>query len=977
MTTVAKKLIDPTEIRRTLSILVEPGQVFEVRVLDAKSDRTSRYTDNLGGYFNDIDMLTKALLNLHSALGIYITLQLCNPDLLHRAHNKLIKLKKDYSTPDKYITHYRWLLIDSDPERVSLISSTEAEHNQALEHSRAIRESLRQQGWPEPILGDSSNGGHLLYLVDLPPEDEPLLKRVLWGLAAKFDIPGVHIDKTVYNPARISKLYGTLACKGDDTSERPHRMSRILEAPGALQHVPRKLLEAIAATDSVPITPSQNAPNTMKKQGTFDLEAWTRQHGIDHNGGEPYEGGTRYILKQCVWDASHTGTSVCILQLKSGAIVYKCQHDSCQGKTWQDVRTKFEPGAYNRKERYQSNGNGAHADTVPEEQEQKEDSQALKLVKMALEYCELFSTPKGEFYARVSIQDRIENLLIGERGGAFKRWLMNLYLEETGTIANPTALSSAISVLEAKAQWGGAAQKEVYVRVAYYNDNLYLDLADKEHNVVEITSAGWKIIKDSPVYFRRPDGMLPLPRPVPGGSLDELRRFINAANEDDWLLIKAWLHGAMHPTGPYPILDMNGERGSAKTCAAKWLRTVVDPHQAPLRKEPKDDQTFAIMAHNSYIVALDNLSHLSSHLSDLMCTLSTGAGDAYRKHYTNDEEVIFNARRAQVFTGIEELATRGDLIDRCIIVKLPTIAEEKRRDEHTLDKEFEEAHPRILGALLDAVSLALRNLPQTHIEKLPRMADFALWVQAAERKLTTEPGAFLAAYKRNREEGVATEIEASPVGQALLKFMEDTTLYESSTADLLAKLKPCVEEEVTKQRTWPKNARALSGALKRLAPSLRATGLHVTQDRTNKGSFVTITRDANPPKSDANEAKSDANFEGVTQKNGALRHSQTEDTRDFTPPVTQSDANNGYFSTWPVEKKEEEEQKNGNGGVDRNSPETLRHFASRFHLNQWVDTPKGPGKVMQVFPITRTVKVGFSPGVSISYLFEQVTEVQA
>ncbi len=228
--TAVRKLIDVVEIRRTLNTLVEPGQVFEVRVLEASTQSASRYIDTLGGYFNNPDDAIQALSAIRSALGFYITLQRCHPDLLGRAYNKLIKLKKDYSTPDNLIMGYNWLPIDSDPERISQISSTDAQHEKALAHGRYIREELRKLGWPDPLLCDSGNGAHLPYRIDLAntSDNTDLLKRALEGLANRFDGEGLHIDKSVFNPSRIWKLYGTLACKGDDTAKWPHRMSRIL-----------------------------------------------------------------------------------------------------------------------------------------------------------------------------------------------------------------------------------------------------------------------------------------------------------------------------------------------------------------------------------------------------------------------------------------------------------------------------------------------------------------------------------------------------------------------------------------------------------------------------------------------------------------------------------------------------------------------------------------------------------------------------
>ncbi len=861
-------LLHPEDVRRSLAVLLAPGQVVEVRALEASYQQAPRYTETLGGYFDNPSDLIATISKLRTAMGIYLTLQPCDPDLLHRAANRIIRQKKDYSTPDKYITGYRWLLLDSDPDRVSSISSTDEEHAHALAHSRAIREELQQRGWPDPILADSGNGSHLLYRLDLPVEDADLVKRTLEGLAERFEAPGLHLDTTVCNPSRICKLYGTLVCKGDNTLKRPHRLSRLLEVPEEIRIVSREQLVAVAVpVQGVPPRPAPTGkiePTARTTIPEFDLAAWIVEHGIETYGAEPYQGGTRWVLKACPWDASHTDKSAVLIQLASGAISASCRHHGCHGKKWEDLRVLYEPAAYTHR---------AQAST-PESSEAdpqaKEASQALKLVSLAREECELFSTPKGEFYTRVLVNGHVEVWPI--TSSSFKRWLIHRCLTLFRSIPQVTALTSAISALESQAEHGGAPPREVFLRLAAHHGKLYLDLANEARQAVEITAHGWRVLAVPPVCFRRPKGMLPLPIPVQGGSLDELKHFINV-EPDDWILLLAWLVGTFHPTGPYAILALHGERGAAKSTMTRVLRALIDPAKAPLRKEPRDDQTFAIMAYNNYVVALDNLSHLSARLSDTMCTLSTGSGDAYRTLYANDEETLFDVCRPQVFNGIEELATRGDLIDRCLILKLPEIPQEQRRDERSYWQAFEAARPRLLGALLGAVSVAIRNLPHTRFVALPRMADFALWVQAAEPALTEIPGAFLQAYTRNRDEGVMAELEDSPVALALLSLIEQKGDWTGTAGDLKKQLEAIVGEEVARQKIWPGNGRALSGMLKRLAPSLRARGVFVQTGKSNgrRSLMISTTRPgssgaklenrvANVDERDAKSANSGAKF---------------------------------------------------------------------------------------------------------------------
>jgi hypothetical protein len=222
---------DLPEILRALDLLSEPGQTVELRLLDVQS-HGQRFPTTMSGYFDDFGALAKAASQYGGAAkGVYVTLNPVNPVLLARASNRLRTVSKnDPLTSDADIINRRWLPIDLDPVRPSGISSTEQEHALAIERAFQIREELRENGWPHPIVGDSGNGAHLLYRVELPCNDDELVKRCLLGLARRFDDDRVKVDQKVFNPSRIWKLYGTVSRKGDNIAERPHRLARVVEA---------------------------------------------------------------------------------------------------------------------------------------------------------------------------------------------------------------------------------------------------------------------------------------------------------------------------------------------------------------------------------------------------------------------------------------------------------------------------------------------------------------------------------------------------------------------------------------------------------------------------------------------------------------------------------------------------------------------------------------------------------------------------
>jgi hypothetical protein len=318
-------------------------------------------------------------------------------------------------------------------------------------------------------------------------------------------------------------------------------------------------------------------------------------------------------------------------------------------------------------------------------------SQATRLVELAAEV-ELWHTPgaDGEAWATIEVDGHREHWPLKVK--RFRRWLSERYHAEHETTPSSQAVQDAMGVLAGRALFHGK-EHQVYTRLAGQEGRIYLDLGDEAWRAIEITATGWQVITNPPVKFRRARGMLRLPIPVAGGTLDDLRRLANVSSEHDWRLLVSWLLAALRPTGPYPILVLHGEQGSAKSTTARLLRGLVDPSTAPLRAEPREARDLMIAATNSWTIALDNLSHLQPWLSDNLCRLATGGGFATRELYADGEEVIFDAQRPVIVTGIEELATRGDLLDRAMLVYLPAIAEDARKPEAEVWHDFEATWP--------------------------------------------------------------------------------------------------------------------------------------------------------------------------------------------------------------------------------------------------------------------------------------------
>jgi hypothetical protein len=444
---------------------------------------------------------------------------------------------------------------------------------------------------------------------------------------------------------------------------------------------------------------------------------------------------------------------------------------------------------------------------------------------------ELFHTPDQVAYITFEVGGHRETHRLVSK--PVRRYLQRQVFERTGAIPSSQAIQEALGVMEGEALFKGP-ERRVHVRLAEQSGSIYLDLGDPAWRQVEITASSWLVLDKPTVKFRRPRGLGPLPIPVRGGSLDDLRPFLNVS-DDDWPLVESSLVAMFRPDRPYPVLNLLGPQGSGKSTDARVLRRLVDPNTVELRGQPRDPRDLAIAASNAHVLALDNLTSIPDWLSDAICRVATEGGFATRELYSDGEEALFNFIRPVIVTGIGELAVRGDLLDRSILVYLPTITEGDRQDEERFWADFEQARSQLLGAVLDAVSTALDRLPTVQLDKHPRMADFARWMAAASPAMATDQTKLLAIYERNRQQAHDIAVEASPVASAVIRFMEQRRrTWDGTATELLDELEggDYVSEATMRRNVWPKAPNALSNTLRRLQPNLLSAGIAVEFERS-------------------------------------------------------------------------------------------------------------------------------------------------
>ncbi|MFH1933308.1 MAG: hypothetical protein ABIN18_17165 [Pseudomonadota bacterium] len=344
--------------KEAFDLFAHPDEVMEVRILKVWGKSAAwggEFAKGVAsGYFDDHEPFCNAVKEADKVEhgGIYFTLQVIDPRLIARAFNRL--KPSNLTTSDHNVLKYRWIPIDIDPVRPAGISASDSELASAMDTREKVAQFCSQElGLPPPLTAMSGNGAHLLYqLPDIQVNEQSrnFIENFIHFLADKFNTDRVTIDTSVFNPARIFKLYGTIARKGDPVpagpgrDARPHRMAYIDSNLDGIKAIDRTTVLARLYKMVTPEKPSQNTGNTRNTgNGKLDVIKYLDHYGIPYkiksNGV-----GTLYCLDHCIFDAAHNGNESAIIQQDSGRLLYQCFHDSCKGRTWRDARQVISSG---------------------------------------------------------------------------------------------------------------------------------------------------------------------------------------------------------------------------------------------------------------------------------------------------------------------------------------------------------------------------------------------------------------------------------------------------------------------------------------------------------------------------------------------------------------------------------------------------------------------------------------------------------
>jgi hypothetical protein len=419
-------------------------------------------------------------------------------------------------------------------------------------------------------------------------------------------------------------------------------------------------------------------------------------------------------------------------------------------------------------------------------------------------------------------------------------WLRRLMWDEEGRSVSGEYLKMAAGTLAAHAEFSGVV-RDLHTRAAWHEGILYYEL--RHGKVVRVGPGGWTLEASPPVLFRRYANLKPLPDPEAGGSLDVLDELVNLKGDRDRRLFKAYLATLPLEHVGRPIFNASGAMGSGKTTIGRVAKRTWDP-TAPetVRFDPRD---FLQKAMHAYLVMLDNQNSIPEWAADTLCRLVTGEADSKRRLYTDDEDVIIELRRAVILNGINVPTERGDVLDRSLVVELERIPDAERKTEELLWEIFQREHPRLLGALLDALSKAIALKPSIELSRRPRLADWGEYAAAVYEVMGWGAETFLADWDEVvRVQNQAT-LDGSPVAQAIINFMEDKEVYTAASSELHGKLKVVAAQlgvNVERDKAWPKSARWLWRRIKEVLSLLVAAGIEASRGRDESAKQITLRK---------------------------------------------------------------------------------------------------------------------------------------
>ncbi|WP_280554200.1 DNA-primase RepB domain-containing protein [Halomonas sp. 25-S5] len=684
------------------------------------------------------------------------------------------------------------------------------------ERMEALAPQLAGAGFEPTIIVESSPGRHHYYwLTRQPGELAPDEFRTIQKALADW----LGSDAKVCDLPRVMRLPGSTHRKGDPFSSR-----MVQEGPRHEAEAIRGAIPAPAPAPAPPAPSPATIPPARRGAGAPARgEAYARSvlDGIEQDIANAPTGERNQVLYQ---KARRAFSLVHAQQLDVGEVRAVLEGAAAEcGLEADEIATTL-ASAWSASQKEPDDiapplaGEGFEAECPPasgDDEEREKSAQLDRIVAFVKARSELFHDDNDTAYIRDRQTGEVRT--VGSR--AFRNWLTAAFHQQYGKAVRDQPLREARMTLEGLAMQD---HRQVHGRVAGASGSYWLDLGrDGDSRAVHLRPGAWSV-EGAELMFYRSDSAQPLPEPARGGSIEPLWCIANIPPESR-LLVVAWLVECLRPDTPYPIVELLGEQGSAKSTAQTALRRLIDPNAADLRGAPRSAEDLYISGGINHLISLENVSYLPAPLQDAMCVVATGGGFAKRKLYTDGDESVITLKRPIILNGISAAVTQQDLVSRTITVDMPVIKSAQAKDK--LDAEFEATRASILGGLLDIAAKALECLPRMELppDERPRLVEFAYLGMAVAEAMGEEPKAFMRQFEAARLDGLERTLEASPVATAIRAWsVINAGTKDQTTSQWLADLAPY---RPMGSDAWPKSAKGLGNALRRAAPALRQLGI--------------------------------------------------------------------------------------------------------------------------------------------------------
>lgn len=483
----------------------------------------------------------------------------------------------------------------------------------------------------------------------------------------------------------------------------------------------------------------------------------------------------------------------------------------------------------------------SHTDDVHETRRASQANILLETI-ISREDVVLFHDEQGN--GHISLEIDGHQVIMPCSGKEMKRWLSSEIYRTQRKAPSGDVVKSILAVLEGKACFDGPEIK-LKDRAAWYGDELWYDLTNKNRQAVRISMAGWEVVDKPPILFKRYSHNKAQVMPARNGNIKLFLNYVKLANPEQQLLLQVFLVACFVPDFPHVMLTVFGAQGSAKSTLSKLLRSLVDPSMIEAAGLPKKQNELIQMLAHHYFLFFDNVSYISDETSDILCKAITGGGFSKRELYENDEDVIYSFKRNIGVNGINLVTTRPDLLDRSLLLELERLDPTKRKSEGALYEEFEKDLPLILAGVFDVLADSLKRKPAIiAVEPLPRMADWTLWGCAIAEALGYTKEDFLTAYQNNITHQTEMLLSDNVVAMAVFAFMDDKESWIGTPTDLLKQLTTHASfaEIDTREKYWPKGANILSRRLNELSTPLKLMGMSVVTSTSGTERFIHLQK---------------------------------------------------------------------------------------------------------------------------------------